>query len=132
MGARIRPMVVAAVVLVLCRVAMDRGEATVVRDGKATNPAVQAGGQPLRSTAPQDRISYNLVGAIGSNNGWWASGALWPWSALGWFPWHRFNGGFGVFPGPRPGGRFGVFPRLHPVRGMMVRRPPGGGLPPVP
>jgi hypothetical protein len=66
-------IIAAAALLILCQAVANRGEATVVRDGKGgpVNPAVQAGGQRLAPAAPT-AIPYSLIGAL------WADDQCYP------------------------------------------------------
>ncbi|MEA2739551.1 MAG: hypothetical protein QOH05_2858 [Acetobacteraceae bacterium] len=77
-------IVAGAFVLVLCRGAVDQGQATVVRDNRTApaNPAVEAGGHHPRSReAPY--FPYSLIGAIASESQWCVPIIAWPWRLFG-------------------------------------------------
>jgi len=66
-----RSILFAALVLVLCRAALDQGTAKVVQDGKAahSNPAVDHGGVRPRARA-EPNVQYVLEGSIASDGQW--------------------------------------------------------------
>jgi hypothetical protein len=93
MHRRIRLMMAAVAVLLLCRVAADQAVATVVRDGKAapSNPAVEAGGaKPVGGSHERgpDNISYNLIGTLPMSSPWFQPCFEWPWQLFGRIRWH--------------------------------------------
>jgi len=93
---RIRPIVAAAVVLVLCRAPAHQGAARIIRDGKdrPTNPAVEAGGYPLpfrRDDTGPLVIPYSLIGAIWAENRWLPPCIVWPWRIASPFPMYLPN-----------------------------------------
>jgi hypothetical protein len=100
MHVRIRPVVAAALVLLLSHAATDHSAATVVQDGKTgpSNPAVEIGGQPLKAgdKALSPAIPYSLIGALRS------ACFDWPWGMFSRSYWHHANAGPIIRPG-RPG-----------------------------
>ncbi len=94
MHPRTRPIIAAAVVLVLCRAATHPSEATVVRDGKAGpfNPAVESGGHRLTADDTDKRsaatIPYSLIGALQAAYYWFPPCIGWSASMFGPF-WHH-------------------------------------------
>ena len=89
MSRSIRLMIAAASVLVLCRAATDRSEATVVRDGKGgpVNPAVEVGGHRLDVKRPAMAIPASLIGALRPAYPWLPSCVAWPLGGFGSFYW---------------------------------------------
>jgi hypothetical protein len=92
---RIRLIIFLAAVLVLCRAMVDRGEATVIHDGKTGqfNPAVEAGGQ-LLPTKEKDKQSqgifpYSLIGSLKTESTWFPPCVVWPWRVFS--PVHRYR-----------------------------------------
>lgn len=102
MGDRIRFYLVAPVVLILCLLAVDRGSAKVVNDGKSgpTNPAVEAGGRHLSPSRPTP-VPYSFIGSIAAEGGWLTNCIAWPWHFVRdhfqreHFARHRIGEGFG-------------------------------------
>ena len=94
MHRRIRLILAAVAVLLVCRAAADQAGATVIRDGKAapSNPAVEAGGKkPLGTGGDRvpDNIPYSLIGAFPISYPWFEPCLEWPWQFLGRIRWHR-------------------------------------------
>src|SRR5271165_4622600 len=91
---RIRPIMAAAVVLVLCRAAVDQGTAKIIRNGKdgPVHAAAEAGGHPLplrgNDNGPPVVIPYTLIGPISAENGWFPPWVVWPWRMVSPFPMH--------------------------------------------
>jgi hypothetical protein len=112
MMSRIRLFLAATAVLVLCRVATERGQATVVRDGTPGNPAVQTGGHPLQEN-PSLGIAYGVIGAWRIPFFWPPQCAVWPWSVFNPFYRNRYgNAGRSIL--IRPGGRVAPVIRIPP------------------
>ncbi len=76
--------IAAALVLILCRGAVDTGAARVIRDDRSgpANPAVEVGGHRL-SSGPPPAIPYSLIGAIADEHRWFTDCAVWPWNLFG-------------------------------------------------
>jgi hypothetical protein len=72
----------AALALVLGQAACGQPMAKVVRDGKPSNPAVEAGGYRPPVQPPPD-VPYSLTGAVAASEGtWFTHYALWPWRMM--------------------------------------------------
>jgi hypothetical protein len=90
---RIALITAAAGGLVLCQVAPDRVQATVVRDGKngPFNPAVEVGGHGLLSQAnnpPLIVVPYGLSDPLRIAYQWFPPFSAWPWDGPSLFNWH--------------------------------------------
>nr|WP_294501206.1 hypothetical protein [uncultured Rhodopila sp.] len=115
MVARIRLISAAAAVLFVGR-AVDRGQATVVRDTAtaAGNAAVATGGHRPKANPPVV-IRYDLIGGFASQYPWSASCATWPWGTFNpllWYPHDNAERAFPRLPGVRSGPFIGVPPRV--------------------
>jgi hypothetical protein len=86
-------IIVAAALLILCQAVADRGEATVVRDGKGgpVNPAVQTGGQRL-TPEPPPAIPYSLIGALWADDQCYPPFGVRPWPVVNSFDFRRHRG----------------------------------------
>jgi hypothetical protein len=72
-------IIAVALLVVVCRGAVDQAGAKVVRDGKGAtpaNPAVEAGGLRRQSAAPP-QIPYSLIGAIAGQDRWIGACSIW-------------------------------------------------------
>jgi hypothetical protein len=83
MSPRIKPMIAIALILVLCHVALDQGEAKVVRSGKngPVNPPVEVGGYRPTKASPGN-ISYDIIVGAPLGYGWFAPCVLWSWNLV--------------------------------------------------
>jgi hypothetical protein len=104
-------IIVAAALLILCQAVADRGEATVVRDGKGgpVNPAIDAGGQRLAPAAPT-AFPYSLIGALWADDQCFPPFGVRPWPVVNLFDSRRH----GVF--RRTFGRSSVVRLRRPMR----------------
>jgi hypothetical protein len=92
MHQRIRPIIAAALVLVVCRAAFDQAGAKVVRDDKGSpaNPAIEAGGHHL-PTSQSARFPYSLIGVIAGEDLRIGTCDIWPWRSFEAFSFHRLG-----------------------------------------
>jgi hypothetical protein len=86
MRKRIMP-ILGALLVILWQAAACQAIAKVVRDGKPSNQAVEAGGtRPSPHAQPDPPPS--VTGALVSEEGWFTRCALWPWRMLGSMSFH--------------------------------------------
>jgi hypothetical protein len=111
MSRSIRLMMGVAALLVLCRAAAERSEATVVRAGKngPVNPAVEVGGHKLDANRPAMVFPASLIGALRPAYPWLPSCVAWPLGSFGPFYWDRRD----------------EAPRMVPGEGSILRLRPG-------
>ena len=95
MHPRIRLIIAAAFVLILCRTMAV--QASIIRDGntKQFNPAVEAGGHPLPPKGQDNQlrvvIPYSLIGSLWAGSTWFPPYIAWPWSVFSPFYGHRHD-----------------------------------------